>query len=116
MTTKDAAYRKRVRQAFKAGKIYLALTAKDLNDSRSRKDEFICLALNIAENHGHIDERQHNEAKKVIMDRIGWHHTACCWLRDAIGEDAVKKAGPVAVQEWRHRWVDSLINEFSSAK
>lgn len=105
--------RKEIAKAFKEAKNYLSPTLRD----QWLKHEFICHALNEAHKQGKISLRSAADAEEVIMDRVGDDAlTACNWLRDAIGEKAVDEAmrqNPNALQEWRHRWLDSLIEEFS---
>ncbi len=44
------------------------------------------------------------------------HYTAECWLKARLGKKAYERALDLnydCVQEWRHRWLDALILEFS---
>lgn len=65
--------------------------------------EFICHALPVV--------RGHKLARGMIEDRISPYFTAQHWLQDQLGTHYLKRKD---VQQWRHRWLQSLIEEFSS--
>ena len=49
----------------------------------------------------------------IIALRIAPCNDASTWLRNAIGYNPYE-AGEVAVQQWRHAWVDQMIEEFKA--
>jgi hypothetical protein len=112
MTTKAAAARKALRQAFKAAKIYLARNAADLDNYQQPNEEFICCSLDRASLEGHISAKSLEASQALVMDRISPYVTACQWLAGTLKVDMMK-LDEDDVQEWRHRWLDELIKEFS---
>lgn len=87
--------------ALTACKPYLAKTERDIRDGSKRM--FICHALN------HSWHSGADLAKKVIMTRLAGNPTVGQWLhrRGLVGTR-------VEIQQYRHRWVDALIQEFSA--
>lgn len=77
------------------------------------KEKYICLALDAAKKQGVISRVGQEAAEAIIMERLGGAYTACTWLRDTVGEKSFNSASDIDIQAWRHRWVDSLIKEFS---
>lgn len=76
------------------------------------KEEFICHAIERAASR--MGDGEAGEwAKKIIMKRIHPEETAENWLRETVGDEAVQAEHKDAIQKWRHRWLDSLIKEFS---
>ena len=101
-----------IAHALKAAKPYL-VKSNWTDDQSTEKSLFICCALDKARRHRKISDTAADAAEKVIMNRLGGYYTAAGWLSNKIGTDAVKAAGATALQEWRHRWLDSMIKEFS---
>ena len=94
-----------IAQALKNAKPYLS-------HGNDNKEEFICFSIEL----GVQRIPQHRAArlaKHVIMERLDGCFTAEDWLKYTVGIAAVNRAGFVALQAWRHRWLDSLIEEFS---
>jgi len=112
MTTKAAAERKALRQAFKAAKIYLATNSEEIDGAKPRREEFICCSVDQAHFNGHISQESAHRAEALIMNRIYPSVTACQWLAAELGVDMMHLEED-DVQQWRHRWLDSLIQEFS---
>ncbi len=112
MTTKAAARRKLLRQAFKAAKIYLARNGADIQSRKPADEEFICSSLDRAHLNGHISRETADLASDMIMERIWPSVTACRWIQQATGL-SYSSMTEDDVQQWRHRWLDSLIWEFS---
>jgi hypothetical protein len=50
----------------------------------------------------------------MIMERIQPYGSASSWLRNAVGNQSVDAAGYTAIQQWRHAWVDQMIEEFKA--
>jgi hypothetical protein len=50
----------------------------------------------------------------MIMKRIQPYGSASSWLRNAVGNQSVDAAGYAAIQQWRHAWVDQMIEEFKA--
>jgi hypothetical protein len=58
-------------------------------------------------------------ARNVITDRLGRHRTVETWLEEVVGKRRVARAkekDPDVIQKFRHRWLDALIEEFSTKK
>jgi hypothetical protein len=74
------------------------------------KERYICWAIDCDD--GPAADRRNSPAKKIIMDRLVGHNTICNWLRyrARVPEELLT---PKNVQAFRHRWLDSLIVEFS---
>lgn len=98
-----------IRNALVAAKQYLAEDEEELHS----KEEFICIAITDAATYRKCTEIEADLAEQLIMSRIGENYTAEGWLERKIGKKTVLVAGRTAVQQWRHRWLDSLIGEFS---
>lgn len=86
-------------------------------DRYSKGEQFICAAIDRAYQAGNIGPAATRLAKSMIMKRIG-HRQICIevWLKATVGEMSYYKAkltNPNVVQEYRHRWLDSLIKEHS---
>lgn len=92
-----------IAQALKNAKPYLSRGNDD-------KEEFICFSIELGMRTARKPARL---AKHVIMERLDGCFTAEDWLKYTVGIAAVNRAGFVALQAWRHRWLDSLIEEFS---
>lgn len=107
-----------VADAFKAAKPFLRIGENDIVDNG--KTTYICYALQTARNKKLISDRQLSRARNIIMYRL-----------DAGKKDGAPSRGSVGswlqivarvprkdlsynnVQAYRHRWLDSLIEEFS---
>jgi hypothetical protein len=101
--------REQILAALKGAKPFLSKTYRC-----GDKDQFICHAFNRAWGWGKIDRESMMAATELVMKRITLrHYTAEEWLKAQIGEAAIQAAPIDAVQQWRHRWLDSLIKEFS---
>lgn len=100
--------RKKIHDAFVAAKPLLRESNNDLN-----KDRFICCAITEAVIVRKITQIEASLAQKAIMDRIYPHNNIQHWLESNVGYHEVKFAGLTEVQKYRHRWLNSLIKEFS---
>mgnify|MGYP006988184007 CR=1 FL=1 len=89
---------------------------------------FICVALQRAEKVGWISHAAVRAAHTLILTRlnpgyrpgdfVGDLHTAGSWLRERVDCSEIEAAGGAGggtaeLLEYRHRWLDSLIEEFS---
>lgn len=74
---------------------------------------FICIAINVARQEGIVTQCEADLTKKVIMRRLGRYISVEGYLRQKcnIGESRLTRRN---VQEFRHRWVDALIEEFKA--
>ena len=72
------------------------------------QEEFICYAIGSAR-----DAWARVLAREMIMERLGNTPTVYDWLRCRVGMQAIQAAGQDSVQQYRHRWLDALIEEFS---
>ena len=100
--------RQYIHAVLKAAKPFLSKTYRC-----GDKEQFICHALLRV-------KRSRRElfaaailAEKMIMERLNGQYTAENWLARKIGWYEIDKAPVDAVQQWRHRWLDSMIKEFS---
>lgn len=79
----------------------------------STKQNHICFALDEAAWYGQCSYYAAELARQLIMSRLHPWHTVRRWLDREVGvppEQLTSKK----VQAYRHRWVDSLIKEFTS--
>jgi len=84
---------------------------------------FICVALDRACYRGEITERQASNAIALVRERLGSHYTLNNWVCEnipgfrEIQEEAQARGDHQTylnmVQEFRVRWLDALIKEFS---
>lgn len=94
--------RKQIADAFRLAKSRLW----DGRGTRGFRSWFICLALD--------EDPAGNEAKQIIMQRLGGEMIVDHWL---INRGFISTMAPdydLIVQDYRHRWLDALIEEFSS--
>ena len=102
---------KEIVRILKAAKPLLA-TGDDVRFCRrslNRKHEFICHALDEA---GGED----NPASEIIQERIAPHGTLNAWVVHNVLGGNWNLVGERDMQEYRHRWLDELIREFSAKK
>lgn len=97
--------RKQIAEAFKAAKPYL----KKGEIPESPNDcTFICFALAYCKAPAHATDA----AAEVIMERLYPCSSVYGWLQQHAGVPGVDIT-PENLQKYRHRWLDSLIEEFS---
>lgn len=102
---------KQIAQAFKSVKPHLQ-TAEESQRDNFEKHEFICNALEKVSQLG----VQVDAATDLIQQRIAPHRTLNAWVvHNVLGGDW-NLCGRPAMQDYRHRWVDELIREFSAKK
>ena len=93
----------------------LTKAKKYLWDGKSRwyawgnHESHICFAICRA----FPDENMTMRVTDMIMERIQPYGSASSWLRNAVGSQSVA-AGYTAIQQWRHAWVDQMIEEFKA--
>ena len=99
-------------KAFVAAKEYLASAGEYYSRT---KQEFICHALRDAQIGGRITKQARELATSVVMDRIYNHRTVQGWLytNGYLPGDLPPRKTFNLCQEYRHRWLDALIEEFS---
>lgn len=103
------AKRKLILSALKAAKPLVAKVAYPYGD----KDQFICHALKRAAREGLCAKEASELAENMVMWRVGSHFTVECWLGANVPEYSKYDHASDAVQQYRHRWLKSLIEEFS---
>jgi hypothetical protein len=111
MTQYSKVERKKIAAAFHAAKSYVSPTFH-IGD----KEQFICHALERCRRVCLISEFACEEARYVIMERLHADGGGNClevFLERKVGYAAIASAGRDAVQQYRHRWLDALIKEFS---
>ena len=97
----------------------LKLAVSELDDGigphrRNNKATFICLAIHYTKYKNYDASLQIKRlARSVINDRLGRHSAVCDWLRSVVGinKDLLTRQN---LQEYRHRWLQELIKEFSN--
>jgi len=99
-------------KAFAAAKEYLA---KPGEYRYCMKQEFICHALLAARWSGQITEAVQELAISVVINRIDNQRTVQGWLcaEGYLPRDLSLQETFDLCQEYRHRWLDALIKEFS---
>lgn len=109
--TYTKAQRRLICEAFKAAKPYLAHTVQEYHNCG--KQMGICYAMFRSGGPGRY------LAWNVIEDRLKGHDTVDAWLHANVinARRALNRRGYEArtelIQEYRHRWLDALIEEFS---
>ncbi len=97
----------------KKKRLAIALALKNAKPYLSRgndgKEEFICYSIELG---NQFEPYRAALAKYLIMERLDGCATAEEWLKHRVGADTVA-AGRRVLQDWRHRWLDALITEFS---
>lgn len=102
---------KQLARALKEAKKYLA--HNDRQFGFENKEAFICWSLDRAWLNGEITEYINEKAQHMIQDRIAPHGTACHWI-SAVTNTPHETLDQDKLQAWRHRWLDSMIKEFSN--
>lgn len=100
-------------QALKAAKPLLATAADIRPGTILVKHEFICNALSQA---GERGVKGADDAIAVIEARIYPHSTLNAWVVHTVLGGDWNRCGSHAMQDYRHRWVNELIREFSAKK
>lgn len=95
--------RERIASAFRAAKPFLSLKAT------TKGVPYICWALEDAKDANKISRYDEWAAKDVVMGRIHPYVTVDEWLTDELNVTPTDNQ----LQEYRHRWLDALIEEFS---
>jgi hypothetical protein len=106
MTKSD---RKKIHAALVAAKPLLMKSNDELD-----KDRFICCAITEATVLKRITSSESTLAREMIMERLRPYNTIQGWLEVNVGYHEVKCAGRNEIQKYRHRWLSSLIKEFST--
>lgn len=103
--------RKQIAKAFRNAVPYLG------KEDDTRLDIFICHAIESGNSQGHACRMAIDPigraARKIIQDRIAPCFTLNDWLRTTHGISGWH-AGPNAMQEYRHAWLQELIKEFET--
>ena len=104
-------------QVFKQAKKYL--WDGEVGIMRMEHSPYICHAIeDVAVHNAHQSYyMQYTHAKRIIRQRIAPHYDLENWVRANVrGSYKVlnKAGGAKQLQAYRHRWLDSLIEEFES--
>lgn len=102
--------------AFKAAKRYL--WAGKTQTVPVLETQFICMASGMAEKYDWITEQARRRAKAIVIKRLEGEFTVADWL---VRKGCIARRNRLAltnlqqqqIQEYRHRWLDALIAEFS---
>jgi hypothetical protein len=76
------------------------------------KERYICTAISTASECGYSDAAGARLARAMIEERIAPLYTIESWLSINV-PDAYDARYKNVVQQYRHRWLDALIEEFS---
>lgn len=106
-----AAQRRELAAAFRAAKPLL-WSGKDRVIPPGQTG-YICYALRGAYFRGSVLGPTSRLAQELIAGRLDGHSTAVDWLYHRRGVP-MSLLTSENVQDWRHRWLDMLIEEFSS--
>ncbi len=103
---------KEIAVVFKKAKKHLSLTCS------GSKQIYICMAINEVAIKDITQWVNCHRAKEIIDERLGGAVTVFSWLRvnNFIKDNNFIKKDNVdydQIQQYRHRWLDSLIKEFS---
>ncbi len=74
---------------------------------------FVCCAASRAESYRKITPYECDVFKAMIYKRIEGRYTVTTWLREVKGFLDVVDAPYKVTLDYRQRWVDSMIEEFS---
>jgi len=104
---------KEIADAFRAAKRFLwdGVTLDNHSLTGSSNVAFICHAIRKAYDKRLIRNEARQAAVDTVMGRIGRCPTVTVWLRVKAGVQATTAEQR---QQYRHRWIDSLIEEFSN--
>lgn len=109
--------RKNIRRALVAAKKYLSKAGNaglDLSKTGgSTKTPYICYAIGKAFHNGAIELEEYEAARKMIENRIYPFLNVYYWLEWNVDSDTVRQASAKDIQQYRHRWLDAMIKEFS---
>lgn len=100
--------RRQIRDTLVAAKSHVATKA-----NQPGKLQYICWAFDRSVSLGEIPYMAKFDAREMIHERLGNYYCIEEWLEANVGRTKVRKAGKTAVQEYRHRWLDAMIKEFS---
>lgn len=78
----------------------------------NKKEYYICITIHSLVEGGSITYRDMQAAKNVIQGRMGGYASLDAWLEHKHGIPAIKLT-KTRMREYRLRWLDSLIAEFS---
>jgi hypothetical protein len=106
MKTYTKQERKLIHAALVAAKPFLATRRMEPN-----ANAFLCWA--IEDGVGRNESRGSHLAQQMIHERIKPDLVVTDWLLDRIGYSAWADATAEDFQEYRHRWLDAMIKEFS---
>lgn len=103
--------RKQIARAFRLAKERILLPNDPLMEDG--KHEFICNAIDALCQDGKIPDK---DAANIVQHRIWPHTTLNSWVvHNVLGGDW-SNCRYRNMQEYRHRWLDELIREFSTEK
>lgn len=86
---------------------------------RAGRQWYICTALGDLYREGKIPGLESEQAREIIQQRLGvddlgrWTTTVEVWLRDNVEDFAQGRYTDQDLVDYRCRWLDSLIKEFS---
>jgi hypothetical protein len=101
---------KEIASVFKEAKKYLATSESDAENVS--KTFYICVAITNVSDINHRQWYSCSKAKKIIDERLDGYFTVGIWLK-VNGFIKNTNTNINQLQKYRHRWLDSLIKEFS---
>jgi hypothetical protein len=109
--------RSKIAEALREAKSFIrVLPHSQVKRGDLQRNTFICHALADTEAFGHITDLQYRMAKALIEKRLGDFSIVEDFLCRTIGYDTyeeAKRKDPLCIQEYRLRWLDALIAEYS---
>ena len=101
---------KEIAAVFKEAKKYLATSENDAQNVS--KTFYICIAITKVSDINHSQWDRCSRAKSIINERLAGEYTVGTWLK--VNGFIKSTNTPInQIQKYRHRWLDSLIKEFS---
>ena len=103
--------RERILRALKAAKQPLSDTYRI-----GEREQFICFALYRTVRFGASSYEDYLDARNLILERLAPFNCVEDWLKANVGHKAfyaARQKNQDVIQEYRHRWLDALIKEFS---
>lgn len=102
---------KEIAAVFKEAKKYLATSKSDAENVS--KTFYICIAITKVSDADYRQWDSCSKAKNIIDERLDGKYTVGSWLAVNGFIKSTAFANINQLQKYRHRWLDSLIKEFS---
>ena len=83
-----------------------------MGDEMYNKSSCICNALDDASTRTQL--RHFNNAVDMVMSRLGGFNFASKWIKLWCEKNGQPEPTITQIQEWRHRWLDHLADEWDA--